>query len=273
VQAEVDRLKKRDEDHTNKANKDRETIEKLEQENKLLHDRLQNTAGIEPPSPETPRSDIPSQQEWKCPQIDGKEYTVLGVTYKVFCGLVPHGRVVNDPWTWKDPLFLMTMCSVERNCQGIKSGHGDFFMMIDYEYPPEQEQVYPGGWSIIPTKPRTLDPGPMVPDIYSRTNDYMGGSFGHTTRCPDIDGQTLTVGDRNFQINRKKEYKPKNYTSHNSVFSFIQCLVLCAIDDKCQGLTSHEFCSLLWEHEALPKNTRQSELGSSRSWVAMVIKP
>jgi hypothetical protein len=273
VQVEIDRLKQRDEDHTKKANQDRETIEKLERDNKVFHDRLRNTAGIEPPNPETPRSEIPSEEEWKCPQIDGKEYTVLGVTYKVFCDVQPHGRTpYYNEWTHRDPLYMMAMCSVERNCQGISTLRSTAQMTIDYEFPPTYKPPYSGWWSIIPTKPRTLDQGPMVPDIFSRTTDNTGGSgVGRGTRCPDIDGETLTVGDRKFQVNCKKNYEPKNSTIYSNIGPLNQCLVLCAINDQCQGVSYG--CRLIWKHEALPKNTRPSELGSSFSWVVMLVNP
>jgi hypothetical protein len=249
------------------------TIQKLEQEIKSLQERLQRTGGIEPSKPDTPRSEIPSKDEWNCPDIDGKEYTVLSVTYKVFCGVHLYSRSIYGNYlTHPDPLFLMTLCSVERNCQGVGMYDRKAQMRIDYEFPPTNKIPRSYDWSFVPTKPRTLDQGPMIPDIFSRTSAIDGGTgVGPFARCPDIDGEILAVGDRQFQVNCKKGYNPKKSTRNSDIRPLTQCLVACALYKKCQGVSYG--CELIWEHEVLSKNTRLSELGGTESWVAMLVKP
>jgi hypothetical protein len=260
LQDEIDQLKKQDEDQ---KSKEKQGPGRTKDDN------------VEPEprgSSDSQRSQVPSGEQWKCPEQDGKEYTVLGVTYKVFCNSQPSGRAMaGGSINTKHPEFLMAMCSVDSNCQGIRAKSSSAELVRDYEYPPKQESKYTGWWSIVPVTQKS-DKSAMVPDLFSRSpdgNTAPGAASG--AACPSIDGQILAVGDNEFQVNCRNAYRPRRAYGAPIAQSFRQCLVMCTIHEGCQGVRYTGGCWLIYEHEKLEKSTPKSQLSSL--YLAMLTVP
>lgn len=237
-------------------------------------DRSKDSPRHTPTDTPKPPSRSIFRKEWKCPSIDGKEEKILGVTYKIFCNYLPTGKAVPGGMLHnKDPEFLLSMCSVDRNCQGIRSHTSTAEMMLNYEYPPTERNKYSGWWSAVPVN-RKGDTSAMVPDPFSQSTDGQNspGSNGDA-RCPSIDGKLLSIGDDEFQVNCRRNYNPRNVIPYSNIRSFRECMVMCTLEKGCQGVRYAYGCYLILEHESLERSTPQNELSRTDSFVAMLTVP
>ncbi|KAJ5770630.1 uncharacterized protein N7511_002681 [Penicillium nucicola] len=276
-----------EEDQAAREEKNRRAIQELEDQvsqlknkNKDKDQKPEPTPGpggtkgdqIEPRTPGptgTPGSKVPSENEWKCPEQDGKEYTVLGVTYRVFCESQPSGQVMTGGrLNTKHPEFLMAMCSVDSNCQGIRAKSSSAELVRDYEFPPKQKSKFSGWWSIVPVSRKTENSA-IVPDLFSQSTTAPRAA--KEAKCPSIDGQSLVVGGDEFQVNCRGMYWPRTTIPARIAVSFRQCLVMCTIVEWCQGLWYVDSCWLSSQHEVLEKSTPRNQLSSS--YVAMLTVP
>jgi hypothetical protein len=264
LQDEIDRLRSQ--------NKDRDPGQKSGG-NDGSDDGTKEPKDQPPGSSPSSKSRIPTEQEFKCPDFDGKEYTVLGVRYKVFCNLQPKGNsMAGGRLQSKDPEFLMAMCSVDRNCQGIKTQSNSAEMVLEHDYPPAEKSPYSGWWSIVPINKKS-DLSAMVPDLFSQpSNGANTPGADRRARCPSLDGNTLDVGGNGFQVNCMRNYYPKRTYSVPSARSFRQCLVACTVDGKCEGVMYSYECLFILEHEVLEKNTPKNRW-STDTYVAMLTVP
>lgn len=269
----------KDEEHRRNVQKMQDEIDRLKSQPKnLAPDEsgggTRTSKGQSPKSSATPRLEIPSEERFRCPEFDGKEYTVWGVRYKVFCKSRPKGRILGKALESKDLKFLMAMCSAEPNCQGIRTKTSTAEMVLEHEYPPTGKSSYSDWWSIVPVDKKS-DSSAIVPDLFSQSSARTGSSAAvDAAKCPSIDGQLLEVGGDEFQINCDRQYVPKRSYPTDRARSFRQCLVGCAILEKCQGVLYMDVCQFIMEHDVLERKTSTKKLSSnSGPYVAMLSVP
>ncbi|KAE8332159.1 hypothetical protein BDV39DRAFT_200315 [Aspergillus sergii] len=252
-----------------KANNDAKT--KLEEENNKLKEAIA-TIGGGPAKPDSLPSGI--DPYLPCPDIDGKEYTVDGITYKAFCWKKPRGRYIDTDFNGgklniRDLVIGMKACSLDPVCQGIYSdNHGFWAIHLDYQFPPLYEIGRGNGvveqhFSLIPVQPRGNNVSPNALSIPSLiAGDVFGG-------CPESDGQQLTIGSHTFDF-RCREYARG---TEIPISSFIRyppwCLAVCAGTPGCQGTSMGlGSCKFYSSYEKLEK-TEQSKI-ATHHWVAML---
>ncbi|KAJ5295303.1 hypothetical protein N7508_010124 [Penicillium antarcticum] len=251
---EKERLRKQfKEDQASQEERNRRAIQQLEDQiSQLKNQNKDQEPGKKPGPGGTPGDDVeptptgssgsqgsrvPLEKQWKCPEQDGKEYTVLGVTYRVFCDSQPSGQAMaGGRFNTKHPEFLMAMCSVDSNCQGIRAKSSTAELVRDYEYPPKQKSKYTGWWSIVPVTQKS-EKSAIVPDIFSQSTATARAS--NDASCPSIDGKGLVVGENEFHINCRGTYWSRGAYPAPIAASFRQCLVMCTILEWCQGVREY----------------------------------
>ncbi|OQE32813.1 hypothetical protein PENFLA_c001G10074 [Penicillium flavigenum] len=260
LQDEIDRLKKREGDGGSGTQSGRD--EPKDDKHRTKPSSSPGSQGLQ----------VPKDKQWRCPDQDGKQYTVLGVTYQVFCNSHPTGRAIvgGQKIGSKDPGFLMALCSVDHNCQGIRAQSHFADLVGEFENPPKKTITYTDWWSIIPVA-RKPTQSAMVPDLFSHPAE------GFAARCPAIDGQALVIGDNQFQVNCKTPYGIRSFFSAPGPRDFRQCLVLCLANEGCHGVNYYSAngshgCTLIYEHVPLDEKTPKSWLSTS-SYLAMLTVP
>ncbi|KAJ5212808.1 uncharacterized protein N7498_004454 [Penicillium cinerascens] len=255
-----------DEAHRRVLQKLQDRIDQLQKRDGAGNGGKDDQGGSKPSSSAgSPGLQVPKQKQWKCPDQDGKQYTVLGVTYQVFCHSHPTGRAIEGGKmvSEKDPGFLMALCSVDHNCQGIRAQSNYADLVGDWESPPKKTIKYRDWWSIIPVSPKPTQSA-MAPDLFSRPAD------GTAARCPALDGQVLAVGENQFQVNCRNMYGVRYPYQAPMVKDFRQCLVLCLSLQGCHGVGFSSYgCSLIYEPIALDAKSPKSMFSSS-SYLAML---
>ena len=262
-------------------------MEKLQQANKQLQQRVGRGTSTQRPTKESPTAkpspkqpskpsgrnqvyDIPPLNKFKgrCTDFEEHEYTVMGITYKVFCGLHPDdGAEFNREWTTpQDPSFLLGICSTTPGCQGIKLREHFAQLSFAHEFPPKKN-VHRKYWSLIPKEPRADND---VADIRSQFMDD-----GNGVRCPEVDGQVATLGETSYQLNCNKGFHVNRAKDAPGAKNLNECLVSCYVTDKCQGVmrTKSEksgYCSNILVHYNLPAETPEKDLSEGDIWVAML---
>lgn len=280
-------LQKQEVENKKKAEEDKKALEKLQQENKQLQQRVGRGTSTQPPTKESPTAkpnrkqppkpsgqnqayDIPPLDKFqrRCSDMEGQEYTVMGITYKVFCGVHPDDGVeVRRDWTSQHPSFLMGMCSSTPGCQGIKLRENFAQLSFAHEFPPSKrvERKY---WSLVPTEPRADND---VTDIRSQFMDDRNG-----VQCPEVDGQVATLGDRSYRLSCKKGFHVnKAKATEPPARTFNECLVSCYATKKCQGVMrlppgGKYYCANIFVHYPLPAETPEKDLSEGDTWVAML---
>ncbi|KAB8220554.1 hypothetical protein BDV33DRAFT_203409 [Aspergillus novoparasiticus] len=282
LEAKVKQLQKQEEESKKRAEKDRNELEKLQRDNQQLQQRLDQIPKQppvkQPPSKQQPRQppkppainpahEIPPLTKWrKCSDMEGQEYTVMGVTYTVFCGMhpPPHSQVnQRNDWTGVDPSFMMAMCSTTSDCQGVKVRQNGAQLTYEHEFPPSN-RVHSTWWSLVPKEPHTGISN-SVTDIRSQIMDDEG-----RVKCPEVDGEIIRLGEQAYQLNCNKSLKPQRRRTVPGVKLFNECLVRCFVSKGCQGVTRDNGCSLIYSHHALPKETPEEDLTNGDSWIAML---
>jgi hypothetical protein len=284
LEDKVKQLQERDEENKRKADENKRALDQLQQQNKQLQDRIEKGFSKQPPPAKEPpvtkppdsRSpppsvldqdpvyDVPPLTKFnkKCTDMEGQEYTVMGVTYTVFCGVHPDdGMPAKREWRAKDPAFLMGMCSTTPGCQGVKLRENFAQLSFKHELPPSQ-RVDRKYWSLVPKEQRQSNDGP---DIRSQVMDD-----DNTVRCPEVDGQIMTLGDRSYQLNCKKNFSANKRKTASGVKTFNECLVSCSVTKGCRGIMRGNYCSLVFSHRVLPHATPEEEQSTGDSWVAML---
>lgn len=275
LEAKVKQLQKQEAEDRKNAEKDRKSLENLKQQNQQLQERLNKESLNQPPKKQPdakqpskpfdkdPVYDIPPLSKFKkCSDMQGQEYTVMGVTYTVFCGMHPQGNAESmDKWRAVDPSFLMGMCSTTPGCQGVKLKENFAQLSSEHEFPPTN-RVNSKWWSLVPKEQRADN---EVSDIRSQVMDD-----NNKVRCPEVDGKTITDGEKSYQLNCNKHFNVQKRRTVSGVKTFNECLVSCSVTKGCKGVMRDNYCSLVFSHKALPQKTPEGDQTKGDSWVAML---
>ncbi|KAE8156821.1 hypothetical protein BDV40DRAFT_67473 [Aspergillus tamarii] len=278
LEERVKQLQKQEEESKKRTEQDREELKKLQRDNQQLQQRLdqipkqpptKQQPPKQPPKPPVtnPVHEIPPLNKWRrCSDMEGQEYTVMGVTYTVFCGMHPPPRSqVNqrNDWTGVDPSFMMAMCSTTPDCQGVKVRQNGAQLTYEHEFPPSN-RVHSTWWSLVPKEPHTGSAN-AVSDIRGQVMDDEG-----RVKCPEVDGDIIKLGEQAYQLNCNKSLKPQRRKSVPGVRLFNECLVRCFVSKGCQGVMGDNGCSLIHSYHAFPRETPEEDLTNGDSWVAML---
>ncbi|KNG83224.1 hypothetical protein ANOM_008925 [Aspergillus nomiae NRRL 13137] len=253
-----------------KANNDAKT--KLEQENNKLKEVIA-TSGGGPAKPDSLPVGI--NPYLPCPNIDGKEYTVDGVTYRAFCWKKPRGRYINTDvdggkLNIRDLVIGMKACSLDSACQGVYSDHQSYWTIhLDYQFPPLDEIPHLNGaeqhLSFIPVQPRGNN---FKPNALAIPSLLAGNVFGG---CPESDGQQLTIGSHTFNFHcREYTGAPDAQLPISSYIRYPPwCLAVCAGTPGCEGTSmGYGSCKFYSRFEKLEK-MEQSKI-VPHHWVAVL---
>lgn len=279
--ARLKQLQKQEAENKKKADEDKKALDKLQQENKKLQQRLGTGTSTPPPAKESPTTqpspkqppkpsdqnpvyEVPPLAKFnkKCSDMEGQEYTVMGVTYRVFCSMHPDDGVeVRKEWRAKDPSFLMGMCSTTPGCQGVKLRENFAQLSFKHDFPPSKhvERKY---WSLVPKEPRADN------DVSDIRSQFMGDK--NSVRCPEVDGQIATLGESPYQLNCNKRFNAHKRRTAPGAKSFNECLVSCYVTRGCQGVMRGNYCSLVFSHHVLPAETPEEDQSKGDTWVAML---
>ena len=279
-------LQKQEAEDKKKAEEDKKALEKLQQENKQLQQRVGRGTSTQRPTKQSPTAkpnrkqppkpsgqnqvyNIPSLNDFegKCSDFKGQEYTVMGITYEVFCGRHPDDGVkAKREWISRNPSFLMGICSTTPGCQGIKLRENFAQLSFTHDFPPSKdvEQKY---WSLVPKEPRADND---VTDVRSQFMDDRNG-----VRCPEVDGQVATLGDRSYRLSCRKGFNVNRAKEAHPAKNLNECLVSCYATKKCQGVMrlppgGDYYCANIFVHYSLPAETPEKDLSEGDTWVAML---
>jgi hypothetical protein len=279
LEAKIKQLQKQEAENNKKADEVKKILGKLQQENKQLQERLKKGSSeqdpandrLEKPGPRLPSKpsdkdpvyEVPSLSKFnKCSDMEGQEYTVLGVTYRVFCAKHPDdGAEVKREWLAKDPSFLMGMCSITPGCQGVKLRENFAQLSPKHDFPPTK-RVDRKYWSLVPKEQRADND---VSDIRSQVMDDE-----NKVRCPEVDGQVITLGERSYQLNCNKKFSAHKRKTASGIKSFNECLVSCSVTKGCMGVMRGQYCSLVFSHHVLSPETPEEDQSKGDTWVAML---
>jgi hypothetical protein len=279
LENKVKQLQKQEAESKKKADEDKKARDKLQQENKQLQERLEKGSSKPPPSNKPPTKpgprppskssdkdpayEVPPLEKFRrCSDMEGQEYTVLGITYTVFCSKHPDdGAEVMREWQSKHPSFLMGMCSITPGCQGVKLRENFAQLSHKHEFPPTKpvDRKY---WSLVPKDQRADND---VPDIRGQILDDK-----NIVRCPEVDGDIITLGEKSYQLNCNKKFNANRRKTAPHVKSFNECIVSCSVTKGCVGVMHSDHCSLVFKHYALSPKTPEKDLSKGDTWVAML---
>ncbi|KAB8276356.1 hypothetical protein BDV30DRAFT_235810 [Aspergillus minisclerotigenes] len=243
---------------------------KLEEENNKLKEAMATIGG----GPAKLDS-LPSRIDHclPCPDIDGKEYTVDGITYKAFCWKKPRGRFIDTDFNGgklniRDLVIGMKACSLDPVCQGIDSdNHGSWAIHLDYQFTllyviGRGNGVVEQHFSLILVEPRGNNASPnelSIPSLIA--GDVFSG-------CPKADGQQRTISSHTFDF-RYREYARGTKIPISSFIRPPWCLVFCAQTPGCQDTSmGHGSCKFYSSYEKLEK-TEHSKI-ATHNWAAML---
>lgn len=273
-------LQKQEAERKKKADEDKKALDKLQQENEQLKQRHGTRTSTQPTAKETPTTkpspkqppkpadrnsvhEIPPLKNFnkKCSDFEGQEYTVLGVTYQVFCGMHPDdGAEPRKEWRARNPSFLMGVCSTTPGCQGVKLRENFSQLSFKHDFPPSKgvERKY---WSLVPKEPRADN------DASAIRSEFMDNKNG--VRCPEVDGQIVTLGDTSYQLNCNRRFNVNRAKNADGAKTFQECLVSCHVTKGCQGVVRDNYCSNFFSHQVLPAETPEKDQSKGDTkWVA-----